>query len=159
MANTYTQLYIQIVFAVKYRQHLIAPARNDELQKYMTGTVTGLGSKLISINNMPDHFHMLVGLNPDMSVSALAGKVKSASSRFINSSGWVYGRFEWQEGFGGFSYSRSSLPSVVRYIENQQRHHASRTFAQEYRALLEAFDISFDGRFVLREPVDLADQG
>ena len=107
MANTYTQIYIHVVFAVQGRQNLIHSDHKDELQKYMTGIVTNLGSKLIAINNMPDHFHLLVGLRPDMALSELVGKVKSGSSGFINKQRWVAGRFEWQEGFGAFSYSHS----------------------------------------------------
>ena len=107
MANTYTQIYIHIVFAVEGRQSLIKPEHNDELQKYITGIVSAQKQKLIAINNMPDHLHLLVGLKPDISLSDLVRDVKANSSKFINEKHWVMGRFSWQEGFGAFSYSRS----------------------------------------------------
>src|SRR6185312_12585989 len=106
MANTYSQIYIQIVFAVEGRQNLIAPEHNDELQKYIVGIITGQKQKLIAINNMPDHFHILVGLQPDIALSDLVRHIKTNSSKFINDKHWVVGRFAWQEGFGVFSYSR-----------------------------------------------------
>src|SRR5215211_5997198 len=131
MANTYTQIYIHVVFAVEGRQNLIQPAHNDELQKYITGIVSAQRHKLIAINNMPDHLHLLVGVRPDASLSQLVRDIKANSSRFINEKRWVMGRFSWQEGFGAFSYSRSQLDSVIRYIQNQQKHHAKRSFRDE----------------------------
>src|SRR5579883_1408609 len=107
MANTYTQIYIHVVFAVEGRQSLIPPERNDELQKYIAGIVSGQKQKLIAINNMPDHLPLLVGLRPDSSLSDLVRDVKAGSSKFINEKRWVKGRFSWQEGYGAFSYSRS----------------------------------------------------
>jgi REP-associated tyrosine transposase len=150
MANTYTQIYIHVVFAVQERQNLIRTEHKDELQKYMTGTVTNLGSKLIAINNLPDHFHLLIGLKPDVALSDLVGKVKSGSSGFINKQRWVAGRFEWQEGFGAFSYSHSQLGTVIRYIQNQEKHHARKTFHDEYRALLDKFQVPHDERYVFK---------
>ena len=149
MANTYTQLYVQIVFAVRGRDHVIQREHNAELQKYMTGIVSHLGSKMIAINNMPDHFHLLVGLKPATSVSELAGKVKSGSSNFIQNQGWIAGRFEWQEGFGAFSYSRSQLSAVIRYIENQENHHRRTTFREEYVKFLKRFGVQYDERYLL----------
>jgi len=148
MANTYTQLYIHVVFAVHQRQSLIRAEHKDELQKYMTGIVTNLKSKLIAINNMPDHFHLLIGLKPDMSLSDLVGKVKSGSSNFIRDKRWIAGRFEWQEGYGAFSYSRSQLPVVIRYIENQERHHRTRTFREEYEDLLRRFAVAYKTKYL-----------
>ncbi len=150
MANTYTQIYIQVVFAVEGRQSLIAPGHNDELQKYITGIVTAQKQKLIAINNMPDHLHMLVGLRPDSSLSDLVRDVKASSSKFINEKRWVLGRFSWQEGFGAFSYSRSQLGAVIRYIENQQKHHAKKSFREEYTALLEKFGVEYDTRYIFK---------
>src|ERR1700674_4395228 len=109
MANTYSQIYIQIVFAVEGRQNVIDPKHNDELQKYITGIVAAQRQKLIAINNMPDHAHILIGQRPDSMLSDLVGDIKSGSTNFINRNGWVKGRFNWQEGFGAFSYSRSQL--------------------------------------------------
>lgn len=150
MANTYTRIYIQIVFAVQERQNLIRPEHNDELQKYITGIVTGQGQKLIAINNMPDHLHMLVGQKPNMALSDLVRKVKAGSSGFINDRRWVAGRFSWQEGFGAFSYSHSQLGSVIRYIENQQKHHQHATFKEEYLEILKRFNVSHDERYVFQ---------
>jgi putative transposase len=150
MANTYTQIYIQIVFAVEGRQNLIAPEHNDELQKFITGIVSGQKQKLIAINNMPDHLHLLVGLRPDSSLSDLVRDVKAGSSKFINGKHWVAGRFSWQEGFGAFSYSRSQLGAVIRYIENQQRHHAKKSFREEYIELLEKFNVDYDKKYIFK---------
>ena len=155
MANTYTQIYIQVVFAVESRQSLIAPEHNDELQKYITGIVSGQRHKLIAINNMPDHLHLLVGLRPDAALSELVRDVKANSSRFISEKRWVPvpGRFSWQEGFGAFSYSRSQLGAVIRYIENQQKHHAKKSFLDEYTALLDKFEVEYDERYIFK-PID-----
>src|SRR5438552_2408454 len=141
MANTYTQIYIHVVFAVEARQNLIGPEYKDELQKYMTGILSGQGQKLIAINNMPDHFHLLVGLKPTMALSDLVGAVKSGSSGFINKRQWFPGRFDWQEGFGAFSYSHSQLTTVIRYIQTQENHHARKTFREEYLEMLKKFDV------------------
>jgi REP element-mobilizing transposase RayT len=150
MANTYTQIYIHVVFAVEGRQNLIKPEHNNELQKYITGIVSAQKQKLIAINNMPDHLHLLVGLRPDSSLSDLVRDVKANSSRFINEKRWVAGRFSWQEGFGAFSHSRSQLDTVIRYIENQQKHHAKKSFREEYVALLEKFGVDYDPRYIFK---------
>jgi REP element-mobilizing transposase RayT len=150
MANTYTQIYIHIVFAVEGRQSLIKPEHNDELQKYIAGIVSGQKQKLIAINNMPDHLHILVGLRPDLSLSDLVRDVKAGSSKLINERRWVIGRFSWQEGFGAFSYSRSQLGAVIRYIENQQKHHAKKSFREEYVELLEKFNVDYDKKYIFK---------
>ena len=151
MANTYTQIYIHVVFAVEGRQNLIQTEHNDELQKYITGIVSTQRHKLIAINNRPDHLHLLVGLRPDASLSQLVRDIKANSSRFINEKRWVMGRFSWQEGFGAFSYSRSQIGTVIRYIENQQKHHAGKSFREEYAALLDKFDVEYDPRYVFKD--------
>jgi len=150
MANTYTQLYVQIVFAVQGRQSLIRPEHNDELQKYMTGIISGQGQKLIAINNMPDHFHILIGQKPNVALSDLVRDVKAGSSGFINDQRWVLGRFSWQEGFGAFSYSHSQLDAVIRYIQNQQEHHRSTSFREEYLELLKRFNVPHDERYTFQ---------
>ena len=150
MANTYSQIYIQIVFAVESRQNLIDPAHNDEVQKYITGIVTAQRQKLIAINNMPDHVHILIGQRPDSELSKLVGEIKTGASNFINRHRWINGRFNWQEGFGAFSYSRSQLSDVVRYIQNQQRHHQKRSFRDEYLSLLKKFKVSYDERYIFK---------
>ena len=150
MANTYSQIYIQIVFAVESRQNLIDPSNNDQLQKYITGIVTKQRHKLIAINNMPDHMHILIGQRPDSALSSLVGDIKSGSSNFINRQRWVRGRFNWQEGFGAFSYSRSQLDAVVHYIQNQQKHHQKSSFRDEYVALLDKFEVPYDERYIFK---------
>jgi REP element-mobilizing transposase RayT len=159
MANTYTQLYIQVVFAVEGRQSLIAVEHNDELQKYITGIVSAQRHKLIAINNLPDHLHLLVGLRPDAALSELVRDIKANTSRWINEKHWVPGRFAWQEGFGAFSYSRSQLDTVIRYIENQQRHHARRSFQEEYVALLQRFGVEYDPRYTFKPAEDPPAEG
>ena len=150
MANTYTQIYIQIVFAVEGRQNLIDPTHNDDLQKYITGIVTKQRQKLIAVNNMPDHVHLLIGQRPDSALSDLVGDIKSGSTNFINRHRWVKGRFNWQEGFGAFSYSRSQLDAVIRYVQNQQKHHQRRSFHDEYLKLLDRFDVPYDERYIFK---------
>ncbi|HWN98120.1 MAG TPA: IS200/IS605 family transposase [Blastocatellia bacterium] len=142
MANTYTQLYVQVVFAVAGREGLINRDHKDELCKYITGVVRNKGQKLIAINGMPDHMHVLVGIEPVVALSDLVRDIKANSSRFINEKGWLQGRFSWQEGFGAFSYGRSQLGAVIRYIENQEEHHARNSFKDEYLSLLRKFDIA-----------------
>ena len=154
MANTYTQIYIHVVFAVEGRQYLIKQQNNDELQKYITGIVSGQKQKLIVINNMPDHLHLLVGLKPDISMSDLVRDVKANSSKLINEKRWVAGRFSWQEGFGALSHSRSQLGTVIRYIENQQKHHATKSFREEYIELLEKFGVDYDRRYIFKTEDD-----
>jgi len=150
MASTYTQIYIQIVFAVQGRQSLIRPQHNDELQKYMTGIISGKGQKLIAINNMPDHFHILLGQKPNVALSDLVRDIKAGSSGFINDRRWVLKRFSWQEGFGAFSYSRSQLDAVIRYIQNQQEHNRRTTFREEYLELLQRFNVPHDERYTFQ---------
>jgi putative transposase len=148
VANTYTQIYIQVVFAVSGRANLLLPEHKEETHKYITGIVSGQGQKLIAINSMPDHLHLLVGLRPDMALSALVREVKASSSNFINKKRWVRGRFCWQEGFGAFSYAHSQLRAVVEYIRNQEQHHSRKSFRAEYMTLLRKFDIAFDSKYV-----------
>jgi len=138
------------VFAVEGRQNLIPPEHNGELQKFITGIVSGQRQKLIAINNMPDHLHLFVGLRPDSSLSDLVRDIKAGSSKFIKEKRWVAGRFSWQEGFGAFSYSRSQLGTVIRYIENQQGHHAKKSFREEYVELLERFGVDYDAKYIFK---------
>jgi len=153
MANTYTQIYIHIVFAVEGRQNLINPVHNNELQKYITGIVSRQNHKLIAINNLPDHLHLLIGMRPDSSLSVLVGDVKTGSSNFINRKRWVTGRFSWQEGFGAFSHSRSQLDAVIHYIKNQQKHHVRKTFREEYVQLLEKFEVDYDPKYIFKTEI------
>ena len=148
MANTYTQLYVHIVFSVKGRQALIPKCHKTELHKYITGIITNKGQKLIQINSMPDHIHILMGMTPDAALSGLVKDIKVNSTRFINQKRWTVGQFGWQEGFGAFSYSHSQIPEVAAYIENQEIHHSQRTFRDEYLAFLERFGVAYDIKYV-----------
>lgn len=148
MANTYTQITIQIVFAVKGRENFIKPVFKDELFKYMAGIFRNKRQKLLCINGMPDHVHILIGLEPTMALSDLMRDVKANSSRFVNEQRWLPWRFEWQNGFGAFSYSRSQRPAVIRYIEQQERHHAKRSFQDEYLEMLKKFEVEYDAKYV-----------
>jgi putative transposase len=151
MANTYSQIYIQIVFAVKGRQNLISNNWKVELYKYITGIVTNEGQKLIAINGMSDHIHVLIGLKPNKSLSDLVRDIKANSSRFINEKNWINGKFEWQTGFGAFSYSHSQLDHVIKYIENQEEHHKKKTFKEEYIDFLKSFDIDYKNEYIFEE--------
>jgi putative transposase len=148
MANTFTQIYIQIVFAVKGRQNLIASSRREELHKYITGIVQNRDQKMLSIFAMPDHIHILVGLKASVSISDLVRDIKTGSSKYINDNKWVMGKFNWQEGFGAFSYSKSHIDNVVKYIINQEEHHKAKSFKEEYIEFLEKFDIEYDEKYL-----------
>ena len=153
MANTYTQIHLQFIFAVKYRDGIIHASWENELYKYITGIVQNYKHKMLSINGMPDHLHLLIGMRPTQSVSDLMQDVKGSSSKWINENHLVKGKFEWQEGYGAFSYSASHIPSVITYIENQKEHHRKKSFTEEYVEFLQKFDVEYDERYILKEPV------
>ena len=148
MPNTYTQIYIQIVFTVKGRQNLISEMHREELQKFITGIITNRSQKMLAIYAMPDHIHILIGFKPNMSISDLVKDIKAGSSKFINDSKWINGKFNWQEGFGAFSYSKSHLDNVVKYILNQKEHHHKQSFKEEYFQFLKEYEIDFDERYL-----------
>lgn len=148
MANTYTQIYIQIVFAVKGRQNLISKENREELHQFITGIVSNRSQKLFAVFAMPDHVHILVSMNPTLAVSDLVRDIKAGSSKFINEKRWVNGKFNWQEGYGAFSYSKSSVDSVVKYILNQEEHHKKKTFREEYLDFMSKFEIEYDPKYL-----------
>jgi putative transposase len=148
MANTYTQLYIQFVFAVQNRVSLIQPEWEDELYKYITGIVKNHRHKMIAINGMPDHLHVFIGFNTHQTISDLMRIVKGESSEWINKKQFVKGRFSWQEGYGAFSYSRSQMDRVYNYVMNQKKHHEKQPFLEEYELLLENFGVVYDKRYI-----------
>ncbi|MFA6541533.1 MAG: IS200/IS605 family transposase [Bacteroidota bacterium] len=150
MANTYTQIYIQTVFAVENRACLIQNDWKDELYQYITGIVKNNNHKLIAINGMPDHVHIFIGMKPDQSVSDLLQDIKGGSSKWINEKGFVKGKFRWQSGYGAFSYSRSHIDRVVKYIQRQEEHHKRKTFKEEYIALLKAFEVDHNEKFLFQ---------
>ncbi len=148
MPNTYSQIYIQMVFAVKGRQSLIPADRREELHKYMTGIVQNREQKMLSVFSMPDHTHILVGLKPSIAISDLVRDIKAGSSKFITDNNWVRGKFSWQQGFGAFSYSRSQIDTVIKYILNQEEHHMKKTFKEEYIDFLKKFEIEYDEKYL-----------
>lgn len=150
MANTFSQIYIQTVFAVENRQSLITPNFQADLYKYITGIVRNQGQKLIAINGMPDHIHILIGLKPALALADLVRDIKSDSAEFINKQKLVRGKFNWQEGYGAFSYGHSQLNTVVRYIRRQEQHHQKASFKREYLTLLRKFDIAFEEKYVFK---------
>jgi REP element-mobilizing transposase RayT len=151
MADTYSQIYIHIVFAVKGRDNLISKKWKEELYKYISGIVVNEGQKLIAINGMPNHIHILIGLKPTMALSNLVRDIKANSSKFINTQQWIAGKFEWQQGFGAFSYSHSQLDTVIKYIQNQEEHHKTKTFRQEYTELLKLYNIDYKNEFIFND--------
>jgi len=146
--GVFTQLYIQLVFAVKYREYLLHQGIKKDICKYMSGILTGMKHKSIIINGMPDHIHVLFGLNPSVSISDTVHALKRNSSLYINERKLFRGKFSWQEGYGAFSYSKSQMDDVYQYIKNQQIHHTKTSFKDEYIDLLDEFDIPFDQRFL-----------
>ena len=147
----YTQIYIHIVFAVRGRQSLIPKANKEELHRYIACIIRNKKQKLIAINSMPDRVHILVGMTPNVALSDLVRDIKSNSSRFINEKRWVRGKFNWQEGFGAFSYSRSQLHAVINYVQNQEKHHSIKSFREEYLEILKRFNVEYDTKYVFDE--------
>jgi putative transposase len=148
MANTYTQIYLQFVFAVKGRQSLLRDNFREELHKFITGVVQNRKQKLIAINSVADHIHILVGFGTTITIADLMHDVKIASSNFINENHFTPGKFSWQKGYGAFSYSRSQLDRVVKYILNQQEHHRKKTFREEYTEFLEKYEIVYNPKYL-----------
>lgn len=148
MANTYSQIYIQVVFSVKGRQSLILSNWKDELHKYICGIVSGKKQKVLAIGGFADHIHILISINPSVSISDLVKDIKANSSRWINERSFVKGKFQWQEGFGAFSYSFKEIDRVVKYINNQEKHHQKKTFKDEYLEFLDNFKVEFDEKYV-----------
>ena len=141
MAGTYSQIYIQVVFAVKGRENLIGKQWQTELHKYISGIIKAKEQKSIIVNGVADHIHGFIGLKPSMSISDLVRDIKNNSSKFINEKNWVKRKFQWQEGYGAFSYSHSQIEQVYNYILNQEEHHKKKTFKEEYIDFLNKFGI------------------
>jgi len=148
MPGTFSQIYIQVVFAVKSRENLINRNWAPELHKYIAGIIKGKNQKPIIVNGMPDHIHAFMGLRPVMSISDLVRDIKSNSTNFINERKFVKGKFAWQEGYGAFSYSHSQIKNVYNYILNQENHHRKETFKEEYMDLLKKFEIEFEEKYL-----------
>lgn len=148
MPNTYSQIYIQIVFAVKGRENLISKNHREELHKFISGIVKNRDQKLLSVFCMPDHCHLLVGMKPSISISDLIRDIKAGSSKFINESHRLKGKFNWQEGFGAFSYSKNQIDTVCKYILNQEEHHEIKSFKNEYLDLLNDFGVEYEEKYL-----------
>lgn len=148
MANTFSQIYIHVIFSVKRWEYLISNQWKEELYKYITGIIRNKNQKLLIINGMPDHLHLLIGLKPDKSLSDLVRDIKNNSSNFINEKGFVKGKFSWQEGFGAFSYSDSQLNKIINYIKNQELHHQKKSFKEEYIEILKKFKIDYNEKYL-----------
>ena len=151
MANTYTQIHIHAVFAVQNRLALIRKGWQDRLYQYIIAIIQNHGHKTLSIGGMSDHIHLLFGFRPTQSLSELMQHVKRDSSEWINNEKLVLGKFSWQEGYGAFSYSKSQIPQVVKYIENQEDHHKKRTFIEEYKSILNVFGLEYDERYIFKQ--------
>jgi putative transposase len=152
MANTYTQIHIHTIFAVKTRLGLIQEKWKTDLYRYITGIIQNQKHKLLAINGMSDHVHVLIGMRPTQSLSDLMQDIKGSSSKWINDQKLVPGRFEWQEGYGAFSYAKADVPRVIAYIHSQEEHHRKFSFPDEYKQLLAEMDIDFDERYLLKSP-------
>lgn len=150
MGNTYTQIHIHAIFAVQNRNSIIQKAWQEDLYKYITGIITNNGHKLLQIGGMPDHVHILFGMRPIQSLSDLMQDIKGNSSKWINANHLVQGKFSWQEGYGAFSYGKSQVENVIKYIQNQEIHHKKHSFQEEYLELLKIFEVEFDEKYILK---------
>lgn len=148
MAGSYSQIYLQYVFAVKGRQNLLQKPWREEVFKYISGIIKGKNQKPIIVNGVSDHIHVFVSLKPAMPIPDLIRDIKNNSSNFINENNWVKGKFSWQEGYGVFSYSHSQIDKVYRYIANQEVHHEKKTFKDEYIDFLVKSEIDYDDRYL-----------
>lgn len=151
MSNTYTQIHIQTVFAVKFREALISSEWNERLYQYMTSIINDQGHKTLAIGGVANHVHLLFGFRPTQSLSSLMLRVKRETSEWINKERLTNFRFQWQNGYGAFSYSKSHVPRVIRYILNQEAHHAQKSFREEYLEILRKNEIEFDERFIFED--------
>lgn len=150
MPNTYTQLYIHIVFVVKFRETVIHDSWEERLHKYIIAIVQNNKYKVLAINSAFDHVHLFIGLNPAQSIAALMRQVKHESSQFINTNKLTPTLFRWQEGYAAFCYSHSHIPNVIKYIETQKEHHKKLTFREEYIKLLKLFDVEYNEKYIFK---------
>lgn len=150
MAGTFSQIYIQIVFAVQNREAMIAASWEEQLYKYITGIVRNKGQKMLAINGMPDHIHLFIGMKPACCLSDLVREVKKSSNEFITEKNFTKFKFNWQEGYGAFSYSHSQIDNVIKYITNQKEHHKRQTFREEYLDFLKKFEIEFKDEYLFK---------
>lgn len=152
MANTFTQLHVHLVFAVKYRRAMIATEWKERLHEYISGIIRQSGHKVIQVNCMPDHIHILIGLRPNQSLSDLVKLIKTRSTVWVKDNGFCEDRFAWQEGFGAFSYSKSQLNRVINYIINQEAHHSKVNFNAEFERILQKRGIDYEQKYLFTKP-------
>ena len=148
--STFSQIYIQIIFACKGRESLIKKDWEEELFKYITGIVQNKGQKMLAINGVSDHVHFLIGMNPSCCLSDLIREIKKSSNTFIKEKRFSKYKFEWQQGYGAFSYSHSSLDNVISYIQNQKEHHKQKSFKEEYISFLKKFEVNFKDEYLFK---------
>ena len=148
MANTYTQIYYHIIFAVRNRESLITESIKEELYKYISGIINNQKQKLLIINGMPDHIHILINCKPNINLSNLVKEIKEHSTKFINDKKIFIGKFYWQTGFSAFSISNRDIPAIINYIKNQENHHGKKSFKEEYLNLLKENEILYDEKYV-----------
>lgn len=151
MPNTYTQIHLQFVFAVKYRKAQILPSYKDELYKYITGIIQHYDHKVLAINGVEDHIHIFIGMRPTQSISDLLQDIKGSSSKWINENNFLKTKFEWQSGYGAFSYSKSHVQNVINYIARQETHHKKESFKEEYLEFLKRFEIDYDENYIFKD--------
>ena len=148
MANTYTQLRVQLIFAVEGREKIIPKQHRNSVERYITGIIQQRNHKLLAIYCMPDHIHILIGLNPSQSISQLVEQIKKVSRTFIKEQKWMPFDFRWQRGYRAFSYSKSQTDAVVKYILNQEKHHQTKSFREEYLSILKNLEIKFEEKYL-----------
>ncbi|MBC8319827.1 MAG: IS200/IS605 family transposase [Bacteroidetes bacterium] len=146
--GVFTQLYVQLIFAVKYKDRLLKENIRSELFSYMSGIATNLKHKSIIINGVSDHVHVFLGISPSITISDTVWELKRSSSLFINNKNWFGSKFQWQDGYGAFSYSRSHIDNVYNYIKYQEQHHRKTTFREEYIDFLKQFEIEFNNKYL-----------
>ncbi len=150
MAGTFSQIYIQVVFAVQHRESIIHSTWEEELYKYISGIIRNKGQKLLDINGMPDHIHIFIGMKPSCCLSDLVREIKKSSSEFIKEKRFYKFNFNWQEGYGAFSYNHSQIDTMVKYVMNQKEHHRKQAFKEEYIGFLKEFEIEFKDEYLFK---------
>jgi REP element-mobilizing transposase RayT len=150
MANTYIQIHIHAIVAVKFRAAVIMPLWKERLHQYITGIIQNHTHKVLSINRMPDHLHLFFGFRPNQSLSDLMRLVKGESSEWINKQRFTPSVFRWQEGYAAFSYARSQVKTVAQYVEDQETHHSKKTFLEEYKQFLRQFEVEYDEQYIFK---------
>ncbi len=154
MANTYTQVHLHLIFAVQFRRALIHYSWKERLYQYITQIIQRHKHKVMVINGMPDHLHIVIGMRPQQSLSDLMQVIKSGSSGWVNEQNLTPVKFNWQAGYGAFSCSKSQLPMLINYVKNQEIHHRKKTFMEEYEGFLQAFEVEYDERYIFKAPED-----